>query len=158
MLSASASDPSQINGEQWTVNGKKWCCSMKEHTLKVISHWVWNVRMRFSVFPILSYQIACYRCENTENRTWSECFFDGWKFWRQCVNMIDTTRGGIYFSTCGNFGRKCRTHLQTPLQSTAVFCCCSGVRKACVLPVDSLHLFLLCLRPVSPQNSFQRLY
>ncbi len=71
---------------------------------KVKAHWVWNFHVRFFVFLILSYQNACYGCENAENRTWSELFHDGWKFWRQCVNMIDTTWGRIYFLTCENFG------------------------------------------------------
>ncbi len=31
------------------------------------------------------------------------------KFRRQCANVIDTTWGRIYFLTCENFGRKCRT-------------------------------------------------
>ncbi len=36
-------------------------------------------------------------------------FYDGRKFRRQCVNVIDTTWGRIYFSTCENFGRKFHT-------------------------------------------------
>ncbi len=36
-------------------------------------------------------------------------FYDEWKFLRQCVNVIDTIWGRIYFLTCGNFG------LQWPL-------------------------------------------
>ncbi len=31
-------------------------------------------------------------------------FFDGQKFWRQCVNVIDTAWGWIYFSMCENVG------------------------------------------------------
>ncbi len=53
----------------------------------------------FFIFFILSYQNACYECENAENRTWSEFFYDGRKFRRQCVNVIDTTWGRIYFFT-----------------------------------------------------------
>ncbi len=34
--------------------------------LKAIAHWVRNVRMRFSVFLILSYQNACNWCENAK--------------------------------------------------------------------------------------------
>ncbi len=30
--------------------------------------------------------------------------FDGWKFQRQCVNMIDTKWGPIYFLMYENFG------------------------------------------------------
>ncbi len=36
-------------------------------------------------------------------------FYDGRKFRRQCVNVIDITWGRIYFSTCENFGRKIQT-------------------------------------------------
>ncbi len=37
----------------------------------------------------------------------SRAFFG--KFQRQCVNVIDTTWGRIYFFTCENFGRKFQT-------------------------------------------------
>ncbi len=80
-----------------------------EFRFKVIAHWVRNLRVRFFVFLILSYQNACYGCENTENRTWSEFFYDGRKFQRQCVNVIDTSWGRIYFLTCENFRWKFRT-------------------------------------------------
>ncbi len=60
----------------------------------------------FFIFVILSYQNACYGCENTGNQTWSDFFYDGRKFQRQWVNVIDTTWGRIYFSTCENFGQK----------------------------------------------------
>ncbi len=47
--------------------------------VKAIAHWVRNFRMHFSVFffvfLILSYQNAWNRCENAENRTWSNFFF-----------------------------------------------------------------------------------
>ncbi len=74
--------------------------------------------MRFSIFVILSYQNACYGCENAE--TWSKFFYDWRKFRRQCVNMIDTTWGRIYFSTCENFGRK----LCSDLKSACSACLC----------------------------------
>ncbi len=56
------------------------------------------------IFVILSYQNACYGCENAENRTWSEFFYDGRKFCRKCVNVIDTTWGHTYIWMCENFG------------------------------------------------------
>ncbi len=46
----------------------------KKISVKAIAHWGRNFRMRFSVFPILSYQNACNECENAENQTWSEFF------------------------------------------------------------------------------------
>ncbi len=45
--------------------------------------------MRCFVFVILSNQNACNGCENAENRTWFKLFYDGRKFRRQRVNMID---------------------------------------------------------------------
>ncbi len=51
----------------------------------------------FFLFINLSYQNACYGCENAENRTWSKkCFNDGWKFRRQCVNVSDITWNLIF--------------------------------------------------------------
>ncbi len=64
----------------------------------------------FFIFVILSYHNACYKCENVENQTWSDLFFNyGQKFQRQCVNVIDTTSGRIYFLKCGDFGREFQT-------------------------------------------------
>ncbi len=63
-----------------------WC--------KVLAHWVRRFHIVFFVFfifVILSYQNACYGCENAENWKWSDFFYDEWKFRRQCVNVIDTT-------------------------------------------------------------------
>ncbi len=82
--------------------------SLRLTSLKLIAHWVRNVHVRFSVFffifLFLSYQNACYGCENSENRTWSEFFSDGRKFRMRCVNVIDTTWGCFYFLTFENFG------------------------------------------------------
>ncbi len=39
----------------------------------------------------------------------SKYFYDGWKFLRQCVNVIDITWGRVYFSTCEHFRHKFRT-------------------------------------------------
>ncbi len=71
------------------------------------SRWTWQ-----SLFWILVF--ACtvaLNCQNTsqnatepKNQTRSECFYDGQSFWRQCVNVIDTTWRRIIFSTCKNFG------------------------------------------------------
>ncbi len=38
-------------------------------------------------------------------------FYDGRKFWRQYVNVIETTWGRIYFLTCENFGHSVQWHL-----------------------------------------------
>ncbi len=110
--------------------------------LKVLARWVRNFPVRFFifcffVFVILSYQNACYGCENAENRTWSEFSYDGRKFRRQCVNVIDTW-GCIYFLTCEKFGRKFRTqcamssHLMSwgPFLSVNVRVCQSRMLKS----------------------------
>ncbi len=54
----------------------------------------------FFVFLILSHQNACYVCENAENWTWYECFYDGRKFHRQYVIMIDPM--WVLFFICKN--------------------------------------------------------
>ncbi len=48
--------------------------------------------------------------------TWSEFSYDGQKFQRQCVNMIDTTWGRIYFLTCEYFGQEFRLSVQRPFK------------------------------------------
>ncbi len=85
----------------WTDRGE---VSFKWRLLKIIAHWVRDFRVRFSVFLILSYPNACHGCENAENPNWSEFFYDRRKFRRQCVNLIDTTWGRIYFLKCENVG------------------------------------------------------
>ncbi len=61
----------------------------------VLAHWVRNVRMRFLVFVILSYQNACYGCENAENRTWSDLFL-----WR--MKVLEAMCKVRYFRTLKN--------------------------------------------------------
>ncbi len=78
------------NTDFWNPKGH---CSLK----------VSRAFFRFFVFLILSYQNACYGCENAENRTWSDFFLWRTKFRRQCVDVIDTW-GWIYFLTCNHFG------------------------------------------------------
>ncbi len=58
-----------VNSATCTAHTENWS------RVKVLAHWVRNLRMRFFVFVILSYQNACYGCENAENRTWSEFFY-----------------------------------------------------------------------------------
>ncbi len=45
----------------------------------------------FFVFVILSYQNACYGCENAEKSDLVHIFYYEKRFRRQCVNVIDTT-------------------------------------------------------------------
>ncbi len=144
-----------VNSEQWMErNGAAQWMSTHLRSLHTESE------MFACVFPYsLSFPIKLHAIDAKHRKSNLIRMF----FWRMkvleavCKHDWHNKRWYLFFNV-RNFGRKCRTHLQRPLQSTAVFCWCSGVRKACVLPVDSLHLFLLCLRPVSPQNSFQRLY
>ncbi len=46
----------------------------------------------FFLFLIPSYQNACYGCENAENRTWSEFFYDRRKFRTQCAITLSVER------------------------------------------------------------------
>ncbi len=94
---------------------------------------------RFFVFLILSYQNACYGCENAENRTWSEFFYDGQKFRRQCANVIDTTWGRIYFLTCENFGHSVQWPWESVFWSAYLFI--------------NLMSFCLVFLPLSPSIS-----
>ncbi len=92
--------------------------------LKVIAHRVRFLRVFFRVFIflIISHQNACYRCENAENRTWSEFFL--WQTKVSEVNVIDTTWGRINFSTCENF-RLCAGHSLTTWTLALHYCCTS---------------------------------
>ncbi len=58
--------------------------------------WLWIVKT-----PL---KMLATDAKNAENLTRYNFFYDWRKFRRQCVNMIDTTWGRIYFSTCENFG------------------------------------------------------
>jgi len=70
--------------------------------------WLWIVKT--------SLKMCATDAKNAENRTWSEFFYDGRKFRRQCVNVIDTMWGRIYFLTCENFGREFRTQCAKTLK------------------------------------------
>ncbi len=70
--------------------------------------WVQHFHLHF----LMRYQNACYRCENAENQTWSP-FFKTDESVGGSVNVIDTTWGCIYFSTCKNF-EKCGLLVQWP--------------------------------------------
>ncbi len=86
--------------------------------LKVIAHWVQNFHMRFFFgggggggvrirHPFLSKCLLRMRKHRKSNLV--RFFYDGRKFRRQCVNVIDTMWGRIYFPTCENFRRKIQT-------------------------------------------------
>ncbi len=55
--------------------------------------------------PFLSQCLLRMRKRRKSNLI-QKMFYDGWKFRRQCVNVIDTTRGRIYFLTFKKFGQK----------------------------------------------------
>ncbi len=59
--------------------------------------------------------------KNGKNLTRSGFFYDGQKFWRQCVNVIDITWGRIYFSTYENFGWKFRTQCAMTLNVDSTY-------------------------------------
>ncbi len=78
--------------------------------------WTWQSPFWILVFACMvalncqnTSQNACYRCEKCRKSNPSEFFYDGQKFRQQCVNVIDTTWGHIYFSTCESFGRTFQT-------------------------------------------------
>ncbi len=83
------------------------CCETKWMNLTIaildfgVLRWLWTVKT-----PL---KMLATDAKNAKNRTRSEFFYDGRKFQRQCVNVIDITWGRIYLSTCEKFGRKIRT-------------------------------------------------
>ncbi len=103
----------QFNCSDYSVwkFGRIWMCC--EQILEYKGHctaWVPTFsNVFFCCFSFSHVPIKIATDAKTENRTWSECFSDGRKFRRQWVNVIDTTWGRIYFSTCKNFERKFRT-------------------------------------------------
>ncbi len=91
------------------------------------SGWTWQSPFWILAFACMvalncqnTYQNACYDAKNWTNRTWSEFFYDGWKFQRQCVNVIDITWGRIYFSMCKNFGLSVQWPLMTRQRDVVV--------------------------------------
>ncbi len=80
---------------------------------KVLAHWVRTFCMRISGIvcirhPFLSKCLLPMRKRRKSNLI-QKFVYDGRKFWRQCVNMIYTTWGRIYFFNVQKFGRKCWT-------------------------------------------------
>ncbi len=83
--------------------------------LKVLAHRVWNFHMRFfslsysASFPIKMHATDTKMQKIEPGPFFLFFFYDGWKFRRQCVNVIDTTWGHIYFLTWENFRQEFRT-------------------------------------------------
>ncbi len=100
-----------------------WSGSKKfiKFALKAIAHWVRNFRMRFSVFSYSSsFPIKMNAMDaKTQKIEPDPNFCDGRKFRRQCVNVIVTMWGRIYFSTCEYFGRKFQTPCAETLKENA---------------------------------------
>ncbi len=65
--------------------------------------WVQNFCMRFSGFFCIRHPFLSKCLLPMRKRRKSNFFYDGRKFWRQCLDVIDTTWGRIYFLTCENF-------------------------------------------------------
>ncbi len=59
-------------------------------------------------------------CEKLNKLNLIRIFYDGWKFRRQCVNVIDITWGRIYFSMCKNFGLSVQWPLMTRQRDVVV--------------------------------------
>ncbi len=91
-----------------SVQGSLWCFVLRDEVDELdnrhsgfwrsLVRWLWTVKT-----PL---KMLATDAKNAKDRTRSDFFYDGRKFWRQCVNVIDVTWGRIYFSTCENFGRK----------------------------------------------------
>ncbi len=78
-------------------------------SLKVLVHRVRNFLMRFSYFLYSSSLPIKTLATDAKMQKIEPCpifFHEVRKFRRQCINVIDTTRGRIYSSTCDNFRRK----------------------------------------------------
>ncbi len=101
---------------------------------RLLLRWLWTVKT-----PL---KMLATDAKNAKSRTRSEFFYDGRKFRRQCVNVIDTTWGRIYFSTCENFGRKIRTRCAMALNLKLVISVCVCV-LICSNPLISLRLWRL---------------
>ncbi len=59
-------------------------------------------------------QNACHGCEKCKKSNPIRIFFDGRKFRRQCVNVIDITWGRIYFQRAKISDKKFRLSVQWP--------------------------------------------
>ncbi len=99
------------------------------------------------VFFVFSYSSSILsKCMLRMQKRKNLIFYDGWKFRRQRVNMIDTTWGHIYFLTCKNVGLS----VQWPLE--LVICSINFMQN----PQHFLHIFLnkpCILRYFAKQNS-----
>ncbi len=75
----------------------------------------------FFRFVILSYQNACYGCENAENGTWSDFYFLRQTKVSEAVCKRDWHNSHIYFLTCENFRREFRTQCAKTCNLHSVF-------------------------------------
>ncbi len=85
------------------LRNRNWCLVAGVITVKTTAHWVWNSRMRF--FRILHPFLLKWMLQMRKRRKSNlmRIFCNGQKFRRQCVKVIVTTWGRIYFSTCEKF-------------------------------------------------------
>ncbi len=81
-------------------------------------------------------QNACHGCEKRKkNRTRSEFFYDGWKFRRQCVNVIDITWGRIYFQRAMTFSLRKRQRTRVLVRGFI-----SSVKCEAIDSMQAVHL------------------
>ncbi len=66
-----------------------------QYKLKVLAHWV-------HVFQFVPIKMHAMDAKTQKIEPDPKNFYDGRKFWRQCVNVIDTTWGRIYLLTFEN--------------------------------------------------------
>ncbi len=74
--------------------------------------WLWTVKTPIKMLAMMR--------KNWNKLNLIRIFYDGWKFRRQCVNVIDITWGRIYFSMCKNFGLSVQWPLMTRQRDVVV--------------------------------------
>ncbi len=106
------------NSHEFSVKGSIQCFVLRDEVDQLVRRhsgfwcllvqWLWIVKT-----PL---KMPATDDKNAENRTRSEFFYDKQKFQRQCVNVIDTMWGRIYFFTCENFRQTFRSQCARTLR------------------------------------------
>ncbi len=82
----------------------------------------WRSLLRWLCTVKTPFKMLATDAKKAKNWTRSKLYYDGRKFCRRCVNVIDITWGHIYFSTCKHFRRNFRTRCN----DLKVWPCCYG--------------------------------
>ncbi len=97
-----------------------------------------GVFFNFFLFLIFSYQNACWGCETQKIEPDPNFCYDRQKFRRQCVNVIDSTWGRIYFLMCEKFWTQCAMTLRGTWRRMK-----RGLRRELMKERGTGHQFLL---------------